>query len=291
MHQVHRAAHSIRIRHLFTHKDKTIMKDSRFRNTPFPAQACPGRTSPADYGTYEFSSREKRRNILLYITLDLIVSWLFFRSIPAALLFLPGIRFFLRERREELLRRRRRVMLEQFTTGMQLVNASLQAGYAVENAFREALIELRRIYLPDDFIISEFQWIVSQTSLSVPIESLLIDLGRRSHIEEIQNFAEVFQTAKRTGGDLALIIRNTVSGIQGRTQTRQEIEADISGKVMEQNIMSMAPILIIGYVRLTSPGFMDPCYESAEGILIMTICLAVYVLAFLWGRKIMRIEV
>ena len=35
-------------------------------------------------------------------------------------------------------------MLREFTTGMQLVNASLQAGYAVENAFRESLPELKK---------------------------------------------------------------------------------------------------------------------------------------------------
>ena len=199
-----------------------------------------------DYSTYEFTRREGLLNVLLYLALDAGICFLFFRSLIPAALFLPGIRLFLKERKKDLLRKRRYEMLRQFTTGMQLVSASLQAGYAVENAFREALTELRRIYSQDDFIITEFHWIVSQTSLSVPIEEGLSDLGRRSGSDEIRNFAEVFQTAKRTGGDMMLIIRNTVSSIQARTETREEIEAEISGKVMDQNIMRLAPVLIIG---------------------------------------------
>ena len=167
-----------------------------------------------DYGDYEFSKKELALNLLAYLLLDILISWLFFRSILISAAFLPGIPYFLRMRKSSLLEKRKFQMLKEFTTGMQLVNASLQAGYAVENAFREALPELRKIYSPDSFIILEFQRIRSQLAVSVPIESILMDLSERCHIDDIRNFAEVFQTAKRTGGDLMLIIRNTVSDIQ-----------------------------------------------------------------------------
>ena len=129
-----------------------------------------------------------------------------------------------------------------------------------------------------------------QTSLNVPIETLLLDLGHRTHIEDIRNFAEVFQTAKRTGGDLIAIIRNAVTSIQMKKETSEEIEANLSGKASEQKIMSAAPIFLIAYTSLTSPGFLDVCYHNTLGIAIMTGCLLIYAAAFLWGRKIMQIE-
>jgi len=244
-----------------------------------------------DYGTYTLSRRELIRCILTYLGLDAVIAYLFYRSLIAFVLFAPGVILFLRIQKKELARQRSREMLRQFMTGMQLVSASLQAGYAVENAFREALTELRKIYDPDAFIIVEFRWILSQVALNIPIESLLLDLGRRSHIDDIRNFAEVFQTAKRTGGDLMAIIRNTVACIQTKTETREEIETNISGKVMEQNIMSLVPVLILGYVTLTSPGFLDVCYHNLTGVAVMTVCLLVYLAAFLWGRRIMDIPV
>ena len=180
-----------------------------------------------DYGSWHFTRRELLLNCAVYAGLDLLIAMLFYRSLLAALLFSPGLPLFLKMRKKDLLEQRRLEILRQFTTGMQLVNASLQAGYAIENAWKEALNELRKIYEPDSFIVTEFRYIILQTSLNVPIEGLLLDLGRRSHVDDVRNFAEVFQTAKRTGGDLMSIIRNTVSAIQSKNETRQEIGKNI----------------------------------------------------------------
>jgi tight adherence protein B len=262
------------------------------RARAFRKEAAPSLLrKPCDYGTYLFSRRERLENILAYLCLCFLVSWLFYHSLLPTALFLPGIPLFLKARKESLLEKRKIQMLREFTTGMQLVNASLQAGYAVENAFRESLPELKKIYPSDSFIVREFRRIISQLDVSIPIEKALADLSARSHIDDIRNFSEVFQTAKRTGGDLMLIIRNTVSDIQEKSETREQIEADISGKVLEQKIMSLVPILIIAYVNLTSPDFLEVCYCTAAGRLVMTVCLGLYGIAFLWGRKVMKIQI
>lgn len=193
--------------------------------------------------------------------------------------------------KEEAEEKREIAMQAQFMTGIQLVCTSVQAGYAVENAFREALQELGKMYGEEDFVIREFQFIVSQVGVNRTIESLLLDLGQRSQVEDIRNFAEVFYTAKRTGGDLLAIIRNTVSCIQQRQETRMEIETSLSGKVMEQNLMSVIPMFILMYVNLTSPELMQVMYHNGLGIMVMSFCLMLYLGAYFWGRKIMDIEV
>lgn len=227
----------------------------------------------------------------MFALLDGVISFLFYRSFIAFLLFFPVVFPFLKTRRNDLCTARTREILAEFTTGMQMVNASLQAGYAIENSFRESIGELLKIYPEDAFIIVEFRYILTQTGLNVPVEALLLDLGHRTHIEDIRNFAEVFQTAKRTGGDMIGIIRNAVTSIQVKKETREEIEANLSGKASEQKIMSAAPIFLIGYTSITSPGFLDVCYHNMLGTGIMTGALAIYAAAFLWGRKIMQIEV
>ena len=71
----------------------------------------------------------------------------------------------------------------------------------------------------------------------------------------------------------------------------QEIETCLAGKVMEQNIMSMIPLLILVYVKLSSPDFLEVMYGNITGTAVMGICLAVYAAAYFWGRSIVRIEV
>ena len=244
-----------------------------------------------DYGVYLFTKKELRREVISYFLLDAVISMLFYRSVIAFVLFAPGLKIYLKLRKKELIRKRKAQMLKEFMTGMQLVNASLQAGYAVENSFREAVPQLLKMYPEDAFILKEFRWILSSISLNVPVESILIDLGNRTHIDDIRNFAEVFQTAKRTGGDLIAIIRGAVTSIQSKTETKEEIEASISGKVTEQKIMSAAPLFLIAYTTVSSPGFLDVCYHNLLGITVMTGCLILYGAAFLMGKKIMSIEV
>lgn len=244
-----------------------------------------------DYRIYRYSRRELIGNAAVYLALDGIISYLFFRSWIAFFLLFPGILFFLRDRKKQMLEKRKIRLQNQFLTGMQLVCTSLQAGYAVENAFREALPELEKIYDQDAFILQEFYFLVKQIGLNRTVEALLMDLGNRSGVEDIRNFAEVFSTAKRTGGDLIAITRNTVSSIQQKQETQQEIETSLSGKVMERNMMSAIPLFMIGYVEMTSPGFLDAMYHNAAGITVMSVCLLIYGIAFLWGRKVTDIQV
>jgi len=55
--------------------------------------------------------------------------------------------------------------------------------------------------------------------------------------------------------------------------------------------MSLVPFLILVYVNLASPGFLDVMYHSIPGVLVMSICLAIYFGSWLLGRKIVNIEI
>lgn len=250
-----------------------------------------GKGSLPEYASYSFSKKEFAKYLALYALLDGCVSYLFFCSWIAFFILLPGAFLFLADQKRSLQTKRAREMTRQFLDGIQMIAASLQAGYSAENSLHEALRELQKVYEPNTFIVREFRFMDAQIEMSRNMEELFLDFGRRSAIDDIQSFAEVFLTAKRSGGDLLAIIRNTASCIRQKQETMQEIETCLSGKVMEQNIMSLIPILILAYIRLTSPEFLSAMYGNATGVTVMSCCFAVYVAAYLWGRKIVRIEV
>lgn len=196
-----------------------------------------------------------------------------------------------KEQKKSLQKKRAREIKIQFLDGISMLSASLQAGYSVENAMREACKELKKVHQPDAILVKEFHHMVIQTGMSRNLEDLFWDFGKRSGIEDILSFAEVFRTAKRSGGDLISIIRNTEFCIRQKQETMQEIETCLSGKVMEQNIMSLIPLLILAYVKFTSPDFLDSMYGNLTGIVVMSICFILYVAAFFWGKRMIQIEV
>lgn len=240
---------------------------------------------------YELSLAERMKYLAMYVLLDGCVSYLFFQSVKAFILLLPGVLLFSREAKKVMRERRKKEITQQFLDGIQLMLAALQAGYSPENALGEARKELSKIYPAEAVIVREFYRMDAQIQMSRNLEELMLDFGRRSDVPDIVSFAEVFLTAKRSGGDLIAIIRNTVSCIRQKQETMQEIETCLAGKLMEQKIMSAIPLFILMYVKLTSPDFLEVMYETAAGMAVMVVCFGVYLMAFLWGLNIVRIEV
>ena len=70
---------------------------------------------------------------------------------------------------------------------------------------------------------------------------MFLGLGERSGIEDIENFAAVFSTAKRSGGDMDKIIQTSARMIGDKIDVRKEIETTLSAKKAEQMIMSLMP--------------------------------------------------
>ncbi len=266
-----------------------IQKSRRKKNKLHESRT--GRKPLTDYRRYRMTGKEAGTCIAVYCLLDLCVSNLFFDSFSAFFLLLPGLYLFFCERRSILQRKRAQEMQMQFVDGMQMMASSLQAGYSAENALKEVGRELAKIYGEAAFVVLEFRRMEIQLQMNRTIEDLFGEFAMRSGIEDIRSFSQVFVTAKRSGGDLLAIIRNTVFCIRQKQETMQEIETSLAGKVMEQNVMSLIPLLILAYVKLTSPEFLEEMYHTTAGLAVMGICFLVYVAAWYWGRRIVKIEV
>ena len=171
------------------------------------------------------------------------------------------------------------------------MNVAVQAGYSAENAVRASVKDLGRLYEKGCDILDEFRYIESQLRLSVPVEELFLDLGKRSGVEDIENFAAVFYTAKRTGGDMTQVIQKVARMLSDKIEVKKEIEATLAAKKSEQMVMSIMPAGIICYLKLTSPGFLDVLYGNPFGICAMTVCMVIYGLSYWLGVKIVDIEV
>ena len=197
---------------------------------------------------------------------------------------------FLSYYRRVCVEQRRWTLTVQFKDAMESLVSALVAGYSLENAVVEARKDLCMMYEPDAIIMQEFEYMISKIQLKVSVEALVQDLGKRSGVEDIITFGEILSTAKRTGGNIAQVMRQTSGNIAEKIEIKREMETLIAGKRMESRFMTAIPLLMIVYLRFFSPGFLDPLYHNITGVLIMTVALVVYVVAFLWGQKIMAIQ-
>ena len=220
-----------------------------------------------------------------------VTAWLYYRSLWAVILLFPLWIWHWRLMVREEYRKKESDFAQQFKEAILTLSSSLNTGYSVENAFRETQKEMRLIYPEKARISKELQIIVRQLRLQVTVEQVLEEFAGRVELEDLRSFASVFISAKRSGGDMLAIIKDTAGQISDKIDVKKEIEATLAAKKSEQMIMSLMPAGIILYLQLASPGFLDILYGNPFGICAMTVCLAVYGAAYWMGKRIVEIEV
>lgn len=229
--------------------------------------------------------------VLQGMSIVIIISYLFYSSKIAFLVLLPFAFLFPILRKDKKKQKRQEELNRQFKEAILSISSSLSVGYSIENACKEAYKEMLTVFGEHSLIGNELYRIVCGIDLNIPVEELLDDLGKRSGLEDIRNFTEVFKVAKRTGGDLPAIIRQTVETIDEKLKVREEIITMTTSVRYEGFIMSIIPPGIILYMKVSSPTFFNPLYGTLFGRIFMTICLLVYLGTFKLQQKLMEVDI
>lgn len=225
------------------------------------------------------------------IVIVCVAAYIFYENILMAFILSPYVYLHYKQRKRERAKKDNNEFCRKFRDGIMSVSFALNVGYSIENAFIQAVEELELIYGRDSDITIKFRYIVVRLGQNENIEDIFMDFAEESKVEDIIYFAEIFRYAKRSGGDLISIIRNTTQIIQQKEEVLSEIDTIISGKRMEQRVMSIIPAAIVVYLKLTAAEFIQPLYGNVYGAVIMTVCLIVYVIADMWAKRIVNIEV
>ena len=242
-----------------------------------------------DYSVSGLSIKEEIQCLLEGLGIVALAAYFFFRSFIAVLLLLPGIWFYRKEKIRRDRKKRKQILEQQFRECLFSVQTNLQSGYSMENAFIESYSYVVNIYGSGSDMAKELTVIQQGLANGNTLENLLRDMGKRCPSSALEEFAEIYSIACRSGGSWKEVIRKIISGISQRIELRQEIETLIHGKKQESRIMCVVPFLILIYMNITNKGYFDVLYHNPAGIAIMTVCLVGYVLAFLVSEKITEI--
>lgn len=166
------------------------------------------------------------------------------------------------------------------------VASFLSGGLSIEQAFLEEERELCIQYGDESYMKDKLHKINSEVCLNRSIEEAFWDFSNEIGLDEVKEFAEIFIYAKRMGGDYVRNIRHTADKISENIEIMMDIDVITAEKRLEMKIMSIMPVFIIIYIRLTAAGFIMPMYAGAAGHIIMTACMIAYIFCLLLGKKI-----
>ena len=220
-----------------------------------------------------------------------IISYLFYGTWICVVLFSPYLIWYIKSWEKQLIKKKQANFRLQFKDSIQSLSAALNVGYSVENAMRETVKDLKGIYKKDDTIMREFSYMIRKLQMNMTAETVLKEFAQRTGDEDVHTFVTVFNMAKRSGGDTLEIIRNAVRQMSEKIDVEREIVTFMSAKKMEFKIMTLIPLAMILYMKISFPQFFDVLYGNVLGVVIMSACLLVYFIAFEVGKRIVEIEV
>ena len=186
-----------------------------------------------DYRVYKLNRKEMLQAVVEGLLLDAVIAILFYNN-PWAMI--PGILFvlfYVKEKKHCLKRKRRIQMQKDLQEFLNALIAALQTGRSMENAFVEALKDIRAYVGKDTIFVLEMKQICKSIQLGEPLEKLLKEFSNRSGLEELEYFAEVFEVGKRSGGNIIGIMKNTIRMLQEKMDAEAEIYTVLAEKRLE----------------------------------------------------------
>jgi len=219
-----------------------------------------------------------------------IISYLFFSDVRFSFVLLgllfPYIKMGGRIRR----RKKKKAFCLDFKEFLQMFEAEVAAGISPESAVSELSGKIKERVSEQSLIIGDIRRVAKRVSLGISIEEAFLKWADERKEEHLEMFAEVFSYGKRMGKNIAELTFKTEEIISNDIESAEEAKNIMSEAVTEQRIMSLMPIFFLLYIRLTTGDYLDVLYVSAGGYLFMSACLALYIIAVIWGVKITEEE-
>lgn len=240
---------------------------------------------------YQIPLREKVIVLLISLGVAGLVAHLFYHSIWG-MVITPGMYVLVKkiwiEKRQRV---KKQHVKEHFMHGLQVLNVSLQAGFSLENAWKEVEKETLLLHKESSEFYQAIRQMNRSVTLNMPVEQLFSQVAYGFAIEELISFAQIMEFGKKSGGDWKHIIEDTVLRMLERYEAQKEIEIMVAGKKMEQQVMNVIPLGMLLFLQISSWDYICVLYESVLGVLIMTICLGIYGFAMFLSEKIMDVQV
>lgn len=203
---------------------------------------------------------------------------------------LPFLYFFFRWIRKSLHEKQIQRIRREFQELIQLLSGAFRTGHSAENAMQEASEQLSMMEGETAYMVQVMQTMLTKMSLGEPAEQVWLSFADACEIEEVKEFAKAFALAKRSGASMPFILQKIASQLVLKVQTQSQIETMLAGKKLEQKIMNLMPVGILLYLSVTSPQLLSVMYETMTGKMIMTVCLFIYITAYLLSERITRLE-
>ena len=192
-----------------------------------------------------------------------------------------GVRSLLKRK----LAKQRKLFSEQLPDNLQVLSSALRAGHSFIGALSVVVNDA-----PDP-ARSEFQRVVADEQLGVPIDEALRVVVQRMDSRELEQVALVGALQRETGGNTAEVLDRVTDTIRERFELRRTVSTLTAQGRMSRWVLTFLPVGLLLIISVINPGYMHIMYQSTVGRVLLLMASISIVCGSLVIKRIVNIKV
>ena len=238
------------------------------------------------------TKKEKRDCVIIAYVCLFAAAYVFYHSVPLSILSGAAIPLVVKRYAKYKAGKEKEMLVTQFKDLLYSLSASFASGRHMREGLSEAYDNLRLMYDDNTPMIRELSRMLYQMKESrASEEEILRDFAGRSGSSDIQNFIDVYFICRATGADVQKVILKASELLMDKISVEKEIKTLTAQKRFEGKIISLMPVVIILFLNVASPGYMEGLYTTLAGRVVMTVALFVIGYSYSMINKLTKIEV
>lgn len=180
------------------------------------------------------------------------------------------------------LQRRQRIIVTQIPLFIDQVSRALSTGKSVEGAVRSVTEDMQ---MPLRAVLDR---VVRATDLGAGFADAMQKAAELHHIKELGLIALAIRISSNYGSSPQEMLKSIVQMIRQQEQAQRELAAMTGETKMTAWVLSLTPLLIVGYMFIANPGYIDMMLNDPSGALIFKVALAMQVVGVLVFWRMMK---
>ncbi len=219
-------------------------------------------------------------SLLAFLMIDFV-----FGSLLVAIMLAVAIPIAVRSMLKRQVAKQRKLFAEQLPDNLQVLASALRAGHSFIGALSVVVNDA-----PEP-ARSEFQRVVADEQLGVPIDQALHVVVERMQSRELEQVALVAALQRETGGNTAEVLDQVTDTIRERFELRRTVQTLTAQGRMSRWVLTLLPLFLLLAITLINPGYMDVMYDSVTGRVLLVLSTISVACGSLVIKKIVNIKV
>ena len=179
-----------------------------------------------------------------------------------------------------LINKRKSKFNDQLMDAMMIMSSSFRGGLSLIQAFETVFDEM------SDPMRYEISIVLGENKMGVGLDETLNRLYKRMPSPGLQQAITAILLSRETGGNLPVIFARIIQSIRERKKVELNLKTlTVQGK-LQAIVMTGLPLLFIGAVASSNPGFFDPMLKTEMGHKAVAVCVVLWIVGALSIVKI-----